>query len=97
MGKHSKVQRHTRQVVLRGMVEMVDIRTGDNHLLTPDAAAAGRMAPYHYLALCGADIVPAALIDPGTGYCLPCRSKPPTREGEKTPARRGGWRRRLFD
>jgi hypothetical protein len=76
VGKHSRVRRHDRQAVRRGMVEMVDIRTGDNHLLTPDAAAAGRREPNRYHALCGADIVPAALVDPGTGNCWPCWSSP---------------------
>jgi hypothetical protein len=41
MGKHSKLRHRDRQVVRRGVVEMVDIRTGENHLLTLDAAAAG--------------------------------------------------------
>ncbi len=74
MGRHGKVRHRNQQAAPTGMVEMVDIRTGDNHLLTPDAAAAGRAAPHRYLALCGADVLPAALVDPGTGYCGPCRS-----------------------
>ena len=75
MGKHSKLRRKRHQVAPpRRLVEMVDIRTGDNHLLTLDAAAAGRQAAGRYRALCGADILPAALVDPGTGYCRPCRS-----------------------
>ena len=77
MGRHSKV-RHRNQVAPRGMVEMVDIRTGQNHLVTPDAAAVGRRAPNRYLALCGADVLPAALIDPGTGYCWSCRTSIPS-------------------
>lgn len=72
MGKHSKVR--NRNPARSGMIEMVDIRTGHNHLLTPDAAAAGRRDPHGYLALCGTDVIPAALVDPGTGYCWPCRS-----------------------
>lgn len=75
MGKHRKLRRHHHQLAPpRGMVEMVDIRTGDTHLLTPDAAAAGRQAAGRYRSLCGADILPAALVDPGMGYCRPCRS-----------------------
>lgn len=74
MGRHSKVRHRNQQAAPKGMVEMVDIRTGNNHLLTPDAAAAGRRVPHRYLALCGADILPAALTDPGTGHCGPCRS-----------------------
>jgi hypothetical protein len=75
MGKHSKVRHRSRQVARRGVIEMVDARTGENHLLTVDAAAAGRRAPHRYRALYGTDIIPAALVDPGTGrYCGPCRS-----------------------
>ena len=75
MGKHSKPRHRARQLVWKGMIEMVDIHTGDSHLLTPDAAAAGRRAPHRYLARCGTEIIPAALVDPGTGrYCGPCRS-----------------------
>lgn len=77
MGRHSKVRHRTPQMVPKGMVEMVDIRTGDQHLLTLEAASAGRQAPNHYLAVCGAEITPAALVDPGRGYCWPCRSKAP--------------------
>lgn len=75
MGKHSKQRLHRQQIMpLRGMVEMVDIRTGQRHLLTPDAAAAGRRTTGRYYGLCGTDILPAALVDPGTDYCWLCRS-----------------------
>ena len=75
MGKHSKVRHRSRQVARKGVIEMVDARTGENHLLTVDAAAAGRRAPHRYRALCSTDIVPAALVDPGTGrHCELCRS-----------------------
>ncbi|MGH3782014.1 MAG: hypothetical protein ACRDRO_15690 [Pseudonocardiaceae bacterium] len=75
MGKHSKLRRHRHQLTRpSGMVEMVDIRTGDTHLLTPDAAAAGRQATGRYRSLCGADILPAALVDPGMRCCRLCRS-----------------------
>ncbi len=75
MGKHSKLRRHRHQVApSRGMVEIVDIRTGHNHLVTSDAATAGRQAAGRFRALCGTEVLPAALVDPGTGYCWPCRS-----------------------
>lgn len=77
MGKHSKVRHRTRHPAPRGMVEMVDIRTGENHLLTPEAAAAGRRAEGRYLPLCGVDVLPAAVVDPGRGYCWSCRSTIP--------------------
>jgi hypothetical protein len=83
MGKHSKPRRH-QEIPPRGMVEIVDIRTGQRHLLTPDAAAAGQQTAGRYHALCGTDILPAALVDPGTGYCWPCQSTPiPTPRGGK--------------
>jgi hypothetical protein len=53
-------------------VEIVDIRTGHKHLVTPDAAAAAWQAAGHYRALCCTEVLPAALVDPGTGYCWPC-------------------------
>jgi hypothetical protein len=78
MGKHSKIRRHHHhqrwpQVAPpRGMTEMVDGRTGRKHLLALDAAAAGQQDTRQYWALCGVDILPAALVDPGIGYCWPC-------------------------
>jgi hypothetical protein len=45
MGRHSKTKHRTRQVLPRGLVEMVDIRASHNHLLTPDATAAGHSIP----------------------------------------------------
>ena len=68
MGKHSKVRNSARQMVPRqmvprGIVEMVDVQTGDNHLLTLEAASAGQRAPNRYLTLCGVEIIPAALVD----------------------------------
>jgi hypothetical protein len=40
----------------------------------PDATA----DPHgRYPALCGLDVLPAALVDPGTGYCWDCRSSIP--------------------
>lgn len=78
MGRNSEVKNRTRPVIPKHMVEMVDARTGDHHLLTLDAASAGQQAPNRHLAVCGAEIVPAALVDPGRGYCWPCRSKAPT-------------------
>lgn len=56
----------------RRTVDVVDLRTGPTHLLTPDAADAGLVA------LCGRPVLPAALVDPGTGYCWDCRSTIPS-------------------
>jgi hypothetical protein len=56
----------------RRTIAMVDLRTGLMHLLTPDAADAGLVA------LCGRPVLPAALVDPGAGYCWDCRSTIPS-------------------
>ncbi|MGH3684531.1 MAG: hypothetical protein ACRDRU_24015 [Pseudonocardiaceae bacterium] len=56
------------------VVDMVDRRTRVTHLMTPDAAEAGHSPGGRYLALCGAELTPAAMVEPGCGYCLPCRS-----------------------
>jgi len=67
----------------RGTGEIVDIRTGQRHLLTPNAIAAGQQATGHRCrALCGTEIQLAALVDPGTGYCWPCQSTPSPRGGK---------------
>jgi hypothetical protein len=52
----------------RRTIAMADLRTGLTHLLTADAADAGLVA------FCGRPVLPAALVDPGVGYCLDCRS-----------------------
>jgi hypothetical protein len=55
----------------RRTVDIVDLRTGLTHRLTPDAVGADLVA------LCGRPVLPAALVDPGTGYCWDCRSTVP--------------------
>lgn len=71
-GRHSKAKHRldTRQddQRLRRTIHMVDLRTGLTHLLTADAAAADLVRPLR------ASPAPAALVDPGTGYCWHCRS-----------------------
>jgi hypothetical protein len=74
MGKHNKLRQHHQVIPPRGMVEIVDIRTGHNHLVTPDAAATAWQAAGRYRALCGTEVLPAALVDLGTGYCWLCWS-----------------------
>jgi hypothetical protein len=75
MPKHRLTRRRdsTPQRTVR-MVEMVDRRTRVTHLLTPDAAEAAHGPGGRYLALCGAELIPAAMVEPGCGYCLPCLS-----------------------
>jgi hypothetical protein len=55
----------------RRTVDVVDLRTGLTHRLTPENADAGLVA------LCGRPVLPAALVDPGVGYCWDCRSTIP--------------------
>ena len=71
--RRRRAAKHRLQPPVRRMVAMVDI-SGEVHLLTPDAAAAGVSGQSRYVAVCGANVVPAALIDPRQRYCWPCRS-----------------------
>ncbi len=57
---------------VRATVAWVDLRTGVTHLLTPDAAAAGRVKGGRYIALCGAEVIPAGETEPGSEDCQPC-------------------------
>ncbi|MGH3888607.1 MAG: hypothetical protein ACRDSZ_18945 [Pseudonocardiaceae bacterium] len=61
--------------------EVVDAGTLKAHLMTLDALAAGRRAAGRYVALCGADVLPAALVTPPRGTCPSCRSIPSQRSG----------------
>lgn len=56
----------------RRTVKMVDARDLTVHQLTLDAAAAGRLPEGRYVAVCGRDILPAALVEPGNRYCQAC-------------------------
>lgn len=56
----------------RPVIKWVDVRTSLAHLLTPEAAAAGRGSGGRYIALCGADVIPASLTEPGRGMCQAC-------------------------
>jgi hypothetical protein len=71
MAKHRMVTK--RRVPVRTL-DLVDLRDGLIHLLTPDAHAAGLKSRCDYVALCGAVVHPAALTDPGQRYCWSCRS-----------------------
>lgn len=53
-------------------MDMVDVRDLRIHFVTPDAVAQGRHAPGRYLALCGADVLPASLTEPGNKRYEPC-------------------------
>lgn len=74
-GRHRRRDR-ARQTGLRSrrLIAWVDARTSITHLLTPEAAAAGRLGGGRYITLCGANVLPASLVDPGESYCRACRS-----------------------
>jgi len=59
----------------RRPVELVDVRTKQAHLLTLTAYEAGFDPHGAYVALCGAEVLPACLAEPGRSYCEPCRSR----------------------
>ncbi|MGH3782426.1 MAG: hypothetical protein ACRDRO_17855 [Pseudonocardiaceae bacterium] len=73
MGRHSK-QSQNRHTPARRTVEMVDI-AGTAHRLTPDAAADG-LPRGRYSALCGEDVVPAAMVARKARYCRLCTTIP---------------------
>ncbi|MDQ2883999.1 MAG: hypothetical protein M3Y48_23320 [Actinomycetota bacterium] len=56
---------------------MVDV-TGTEHLVAPDAAADGLHRGL-YSTLCGADVVPAALVARAARYCRLCAPIPAQR------------------
>jgi len=69
--------RRPRDVITeRRTVEMVDVTTMQTHLLSDDAVTAGCRGG-HYTALCGTDVIPAAMVEPGRGYCRSCSSSTP--------------------
>jgi hypothetical protein len=60
-------------------VEVVDARTLTVHFLTMDALAAGRLPRGRYITLCGQEVLPASLIEPGRNRCKLCVSIPSQR------------------
>jgi hypothetical protein len=74
-GHHRSTSRHRlekrQEYRQRRTVDIVDLRTGLTHRLTPENADTGLVA------LCGRPVLPAALVDPGAGYCWDCRSTIP--------------------
>jgi hypothetical protein len=53
-------------------VEVVDARTLTAHFLTMEALATGRLPKGCYIALCGQDVLPASLAEPGRSRCPLC-------------------------
>lgn len=68
------------------VIEMTDARTHRAHLVTDEAAAAGRADAGSYVAVCGVVVLAASLTNPDTSYCSDCRRR---NESHPRPARRG--------
>lgn len=75
--KHRLKRRRTEDPAPRQRaIELVDACTLTAHFLTMDALAAGRLPEGRYIALCGQDLVPACLVEPGRDRCASCVSIP---------------------
>ncbi len=77
-GKHRSTGGRARVTRRFRTIELVDARTLVAHELTPDALDAGRGPRGRYVALCGADVLPAAMEEPGRASCRWCTAKIPT-------------------
>jgi hypothetical protein len=84
-GKHRPAQPRRRPV------ELVDARTKQAHLLTLTAYEAGFDPHVAYIALCGAEVLPACLAEPGKSYCKPCRSRINPTNSRITPKKSRRW------
>jgi hypothetical protein len=78
-GKHRLRNRRVQHTTRHRAVEVVDARTLTAHVLTMDALAAGRLPKGRYTALCGQDVLPACLTEPGRNRCPSCVSIPSQR------------------
>jgi hypothetical protein len=74
MAKHRLVPDTTGRRRPVRTLDLVDVRDGLIHLLTPDALAAGLRPKTDYVALCGAVVLPAPLVEPGGRSCWGCKS-----------------------
>jgi hypothetical protein len=74
MAKHRLVPDTTGRRRPMRTLDLVDVRDGLIHLLTPDTLAAGLRAKIDYVALCGAVVLPAPLVEPGGRFCWSCKS-----------------------
>lgn len=74
MAKHRLEPATTRRRWPVRTLDLVDVRDGLIQLLTPDALAAGLRPKTDYVALCGAVVLPAPLVEPGGCSCWGCKS-----------------------
>ncbi|MGH3775775.1 MAG: hypothetical protein ACRDRR_08560 [Pseudonocardiaceae bacterium] len=58
-------------ITKRRTTEVVDV-SGEAHLFTADALTAGRGAKGRYVALCGVEVLPAAMVAGPDRYCRTC-------------------------
>lgn len=71
-GRHRLTGRRVQHAAPHRAIEVVDARTRTTHALTDEALAAGRLPQGRYIALCGQDVLPAGLTEPGSSRCPSC-------------------------
>lgn len=81
-GKHRLKHRQVQHSAPHRAVEVVDARTRTMHSLTDEALTAGRLPKGRYIALCGQDVLPAGLTEPGSNRCPSCVWVPNQRGAE---------------
>ena len=86
-GKHSLKRKRSERAAHRRTAEVVDARTLRAHFLTSEALAAGSSAAGRYIALCGQDVLPACLVEPGRSRCALCMAR---QDGSAVPVQRAG-------
>ena len=77
-GRHSLKTRRVERAAHRRATELVDAHTGQAHLLTEDAVAAGQLPKGRYIAICGQEVLPVALPEPESGYYPSCFARSQT-------------------
>lgn len=80
-GRHRLLGRQVQHTTRHRATEVVDARTLTAHFLTDDAFVAGGRPKGHYIALCGQEVLPASLVEPGRSRCPSCAWIPSQRSG----------------
>ncbi|MGH8571013.1 MAG: hypothetical protein ACREX8_00350 [Gammaproteobacteria bacterium] len=87
MARKKQQGKHRLQGRPRRVIEMVDVSL-EAHFLSDAAAVAGRRGGGHYIALCGVEVLPAALVAAPEGYCRTCAAATvPTQRTSGAPTR----------